>query len=906
MAILYIDFENGNNNHGGTSFDLLASGADGRITTATFSSATANFPNDGSLINQYLSIFNGTIYAIYQITAWVNSTSLTIAALSGGTALANQTVDRQYFIGGRWQTLTNGATAVRILPGDSIRVEASPDPTSLGVNGTWTASPLQPTRSISSSTNATPIVVTCNAHGYANGDTIVITGHTTNTNANGTWEISNVTTNTFTLVNSIGNGVGGATGTARLRNNSVVRLASAVTANIASFGNRGSNPARTAWVSADATNVTTTLNTSEFKEGDCSDSIAVGANFTTGRAAFKATGSLNLSDYQQVSFWIRQTAGTVAVAGDISLRLCSDNAGVTTVNTISIPALGALNIWQPVTVDLGSNLGSSIQSIALYVDTDRGAVTFLLSNIIACKASSSPDSLSLISLIGKNTGTEPWIAIQSINETRVFLDGLVSHLPTTTTLMGYNRTSETTIAYKRETIPILTNAGSINKSGSTTQIINISGGWNRSDMSTQNGNTYLDGRRGNLSLFPTSSISNIDINNISCFRFSTIFTLFLQTSVNFRLLNAENLNHNSTIYNGNNTALWTIANIDNICFNGNFLSPINGFNTATVSNIKNIDNNSSNVFVIDGTASYSSYNTISDIGSINNNGGFGFFCNLFANSTISNITSINNNTTRGISLTSSNNIKVINVGSISGSPSTITNNTYTNPIFLSSCDNCQFINISGVSGATASAISCTSSFNNQFINVNTSGSTTSAFAGDIGSSYCRNCTFSESTLVTGLTTNREGKVFLQNQNNNSNNHQIHMFGGLISSNTSIRNTASGISWSLSPTSASRNSSYPISLSLAKILVFANKLVTIKGMLRRTNTALTLRLNVKGNQIAGVSNDVIASMSADANAWEEVTLTFTPTETGVVELLGEAFGGTTHTGYIDDLTITQAT
>ncbi len=75
-------------------------------------------------------------------------------------------------------------------------------------------------KQISSSTNATPIVVTATSHGFSNGDIVVITGHTTNTAANGIWAIASVATNTFALTdpitgtNSVGNGVGGATGRA--------------------------------------------------------------------------------------------------------------------------------------------------------------------------------------------------------------------------------------------------------------------------------------------------------------------------------------------------------------------------------------------------------------------------------------------------------------------------------------------------------------------------------------------------------------------------------------------------------------------------------------------------------------------------------------------------------------------
>lgn len=75
-------------------------------------------------------------------------------------------------------------------------------------------------KQIGSSTNATPIVVTSTSHGFANGDLVVITGHTTNTAANGVWAVAGQAANTFQLTdpitggNSVGNGVGGATGRA--------------------------------------------------------------------------------------------------------------------------------------------------------------------------------------------------------------------------------------------------------------------------------------------------------------------------------------------------------------------------------------------------------------------------------------------------------------------------------------------------------------------------------------------------------------------------------------------------------------------------------------------------------------------------------------------------------------------
>lgn len=65
---------------------------------------------------------------------------------------------------------------------------------------------------ITSSTNTSPIEITKNNHGLATGDVITINGHATNTAANGKWVVTRTGANTFTLDDSVGNGIGGATG----------------------------------------------------------------------------------------------------------------------------------------------------------------------------------------------------------------------------------------------------------------------------------------------------------------------------------------------------------------------------------------------------------------------------------------------------------------------------------------------------------------------------------------------------------------------------------------------------------------------------------------------------------------------------------------------------------------------
>jgi hypothetical protein len=65
------------------------------------------------------------------------------------------------------------------------------------------------TTAIASSTNATPIVVTTSSvHNLSTGDYVDIEGHQTNTNANGVWPVTVLSTTTFSLTGSVGTAVG--------------------------------------------------------------------------------------------------------------------------------------------------------------------------------------------------------------------------------------------------------------------------------------------------------------------------------------------------------------------------------------------------------------------------------------------------------------------------------------------------------------------------------------------------------------------------------------------------------------------------------------------------------------------------------------------------------------------------
>ena len=883
MTTLYVDFENGDDTYAGSSFSLLASGTNGRITTATFSAATASFPNDGSLIGQYLSIFNGTAYIVYQITAWVSSTSLTIAIISGGSALANQAVDRQYYIGGRWKSMTLGALALRIAPGDTIRMMGSPAPTSLG-NATWTGGFRETENTYTSATNATPIVVTFTAHGYSTGDTVAITNDTGNLGANGVWYITVTGANTFSLDGSVGTGTsGGAARRATRANRRIVTLASAVTQNIACTGVETT----AAWTGATA-DVTSTLDTTNVKEHRGSTSIVVGANFTTGKAAYYTLPTeLNLSAYNQVSFWFRQQTGTLSGTA-YTLRLCSDTLGNTTVNTIAIPIHHLLLNWRPITVDLGGALGASIKSIAFYVESDLGTTTLQLDNIIATPAPSSATSLGLDSLIGKNISTDTWYAIESINGTRVMLSHNFNTGPNLGTRKTYLGASGTVTTYKRETITMSAQQTLLD-SGTSGNLISVEGGWDRTAMTTQNLETWLDFERQAVAIgFLSSTKSFVSLNNLHVM--NAVIGIEIDGTCSDTTINNVSANYCSGrgIYHicaGLNHTISTIVSASYGSSNSAGIDlQTDGLAIDTIGLIHGHGSGgtSSQGVLIQGR--YTSINTIESIRG-------GEYYGMYIGAPGVRIKDI-----QDLSLNSQIGLYLVGATSASGKSDITINNLVASDTRL----------LSGIGH------SIYADFGNK-LTINGGSSTGSAVAGirvDQSDLILKNFAIDDATEFTTVAANTlSGYYFYsQNHDNTANNHKIFTDGGLISADTAIRNTASGISWKFQPTitgATGRNSFYPLTLSLAKVACAANSLVTIKAWMRRDNTGITMRLVCKGKQIAGVTNDVVSSVSAAADTWAEQTITFTPTEIGVVEITAEAYGGTTFSGWVDDLTISQA-
>jgi hypothetical protein len=605
-------------------------------------------------------------------------------------------------------------------------------------------------------------------------------------------------------------------------NSKTVTLGVAQTANI--------DMCEVAWTAANGATVTLTGVATDAKEGSYCMKIAFPATPVANTLyAYYATGALDLSAYQKISFWIKNSAA-IADATTIKVCLCSDVAGATIVDTFNIPAIPSTARWIPLTLARagGGNLGAAIQSIAIYTDASlpTGSSNILVDDFIAC----TTDGLNLQSLISKNSleqgGTEGWYAIQSINGTTVLLDTETNTKANAG--RGYSGTTETVTTYKRETIKTALASSSttavqtVQDSGTLGSNIEFQGGWNTS-TTVQEGETFFDGLNGN----------------------GYGIYLYGKSYITFNYLNAHRYNYGVSYNNSsNNNTITTLSNANN---NTNYGVYYSGSSNSTITTLSNANNNTNSGVYYDS----SNNNTITTLSNANNNTNYGVYYYSSNNNTITTLSNANNNTNSGV--------------------------------YYNSCNN------------------------NTIKSLSTSGNGTGGvrnYGG--GRNYLFNALIAEATEVGGFLSFDNSYIFSHKHDQTADNHWIFTDGGTINSQTAVRHTASGIAWKLAITSSSRASNYPLTLSIAKVAVAANALVTVSVWVQRDNVGIKGRLMLKGKQIAGINNNVYTDMTAAINTWEQISISATPTEAGVIEIELQAIYDTALGNlYADDMSISQA-
>lgn len=166
-----------------------------------------------------------------------------------------------------------------------------------------------------------------------------------------------------------------------------------------------------------------------------------------------------------------------------------------------------------------------------------------------------------------------------------------------------------------------------------------------------------------------------------------------------------------------------------------------------------------------------------------------------------------------------------------------------------------------------------------------------------------NCLISNTTETSMVASTSGLLLSSHNHDQTPGLHKIFAAGAQATTQTATRPAAVGTEWLTTISGTATDVYSPFRLPIAKIACAANKLVTVKLWFKKSHaTNIAASLVCPGGQIAGIATDVSTAAPSDTN-WNQVTLTFTPTENGVVQL--EAwmwYVAATGTIIVDDISV----
>lgn len=664
------------------------------------------------------------------------------------------------------------------------------------------------------------------------------------------------------------------------------------------------------------------LNSSTKRVG--TNGVSIVKNTTTGQVAYKNLGSVkDLSAYTRVSFFLYFSTGNInfGSSGLFTINLCSDTAGTVVVNSLPLPSFfyTAAGLM-PVVLDYGSALGNNIQSISINTTSTAG-LTIIVDNFTATGPASSSSSVSLWDLVAKNDGLGRYWNIMGLDTNKIYLCsiGMTSGTIAVTNYMYYekNATTETVDTVKRTPVDI-TQLGAF--AGSTTVFMNLTGNSTTTTTYTGGYNTssgVIDGETW-MAAFSYAGVlinagpnTSFSINNFGLVR-------------GYQGLALSNLTSNIS----------NISLVDNYLYGFYFFQNANtlaatSLNYASYSvSIKWLLNTSNTQSFFTGSCGLADYSQSSP--------GFAIsIANLHASSSVYvNPTNFNFSVTdtaivtTSMFMNSNANSAGCNIGS-----SKITFNNLHNPISNQPISvggqGCMerplIVNITGKYGAlSTSSNGAMPSYNGggnvilngvganaQIVNNGTNmfGSASIALnsAQNVTVKNMAHANSSATFTYNGSVSVRSNLVF-KDFNKTAGDARIYnlWFNGTYWQHQSSVSHSGSKAWKLTHVDISKPR-VRATLKIAEILVAANKLVAATIWVRRDTTTTGMEFYTLPNIVAG-ANTTPAQASAGATAWEQLTLTFTPTEEGVVtfEVAGwYTSGATGQVAYVDDFSITQA-
>ncbi len=811
-----------------------------------------------------------------------------------------------------WETISDGPLAARIQPGDTIRVAKSGDPVSVG-GATWTGGPIGAEVTISSSTDATPIVVTTSTnHGLNNGDYVRVYDHSTNTTANGTWKVANKTLNTFELTdaetgaNSVGAGAGaGSDGKVRQINAQVVYLDTAQTKTI--------DNCESAWTVVGGYVVTITVDAAGlgYQAGDIL-TIDSGPTDATVEVLTVDTGGEVLTiqlDTQSV------LGGYTAGSG----KLTSGGSGSGCTFTITVTDSGTLTLDTP--------SGQSPQSAAHITHAvDNVIVAGAAAARLAYKAITSTDfsGYDSITLWAKSNGTSPL----AVDEFRVCLCSDTTGQTIVDTFLV------PALPAQDRWYPLVIQKSGGGSLGAAIQSIAL-----YSDTATQAG-AYLS--VDNISACDAAGLNlqTLITKNTQAFG-GTEYTFAIESISGRVVMLAERAGSTQFAPSGSSAKRGYIGTTENVTtyLRKPVAIPVtsgsanrardNGLYGSTITysgGWDTVSNTQNGATIYDGQTGYGSgiyctraYNAFTRFHVTRYAYGFHFEDAGSFQNTVTDITATHCNQ-YGVFLSEGNNNTVtsarVNYCSTGANFSLCSNNT----IASISSTNCyagvefsaclkNTVQTIAASYCSSGAVFYTTANGNEL----QAGSFTNCDKGvqtHGGENYGRDLTFSScNENVYAYPAVRSRRFDSKNHNGTGQNYLFDAGVEVVSAPTT-RSGGAGLMWGITltnPLGPYRDEGWPFYLPIAQVPVEANYLVTASLWMKKTDsTDIAASFICKGGQIAGVTTDV-ETVKASDTAWQNVTITFTPTERGVVELGAKVWfvTSTPETVYIDDITISQA-
>ena len=442
------------------------------------------------------------------------------------------------------------------------------------------------------------------------------------------------------------------------------------------------------------------------------------------------------------------------------------------------------------------------------------------------------------------------------------------------------------------------NAATINNSGTSGNYISFSGGWNRTNMSTQTSSTYFSGQGGPNTSGVGAILKNyIDISKINLSKYNTGYYFTSCTYCNFSDLCV------SGIYN---MGIWLTTNSINNTI---------GKNKNEITNKVTLLSNNYGIFL-----SSSSTNNIQDA--------FIACCSAAIMLVDSNFLHIENaiikNCINGLQLDYS----ILCANTILAEYCACSFSCYSNndDIFITSA-NIKSLTANYTSQNGIRASSSIISIDNFIANGNTEdyliGISTNSIininSGTLGNIVpnsnnfiaCSNHNdgFVNFSNVTGIPAspayyyNPYLLTFTNCTDTSSNilNYSTNVINYKSSKNTSVYHGTTGTSWKLEQLSTNVNQYFPIQFSAAKIAVNANKLTTISLWFKNSSSTITGQLVCPGYQLS--RTDVVATTSKSTD-WQKLTISFTPTTEKVIEIFAYAYGNQNDYLYVSDMSVTK--